>query len=170
MYAKVGVLSNGKVYSGEYGIAQIAAVHEFGASPRVTAKMRTWFFENFGIRLKASTTHIRIPARSFLRNTLFYKKHHFAAFIYEKRQSIIGLLSVGDLNKVLFSFGAKWVEYVHEAFDTAGFGTWAPLKSLTWTIHDYKARLRGSKKRRGDKTLMDTGSLRQAITNDVVSE
>lgn len=56
---KVGVFD-----SGELGM--IAAVHEFGTQIEVTPKMRGWFGAN-GYPLKASTTHINIPERSFIR-------------------------------------------------------------------------------------------------------
>lgn len=44
----------------------IAKVHEFGARIRVTDKMRGYLAVH-GLHLKASTTHIVIPERSFLR-------------------------------------------------------------------------------------------------------
>lgn len=50
-------------------LANIARVHEEGAVIPVTPKMRRFFFARWGIRLKASTTHIVIPARPFLRPT-----------------------------------------------------------------------------------------------------
>ena len=46
--------------------AQIAAIHEWGLSITVTDKMRRWFIAQ-GHPLKASTTQIVIPERSFFR-------------------------------------------------------------------------------------------------------
>lgn len=54
-------------YFGEGFTQMLAAVHEFGCDIPVTDKMRGFFRYQFGISLKASTTVIRIPERSFLR-------------------------------------------------------------------------------------------------------
>lgn len=47
--------------------AWLASIHEFGCDIPVTDKMRA-FLHSQGLHLKASTTHIRIPERSFLRS------------------------------------------------------------------------------------------------------
>jgi len=47
-------------------MAMIGRVHEFGARIPVTDKMRKWFAAQ-GYPLKATTTHITIPERSFIR-------------------------------------------------------------------------------------------------------
>lgn len=57
---EVGVLSN------DSELQMIANVHEYGASIRVTPKMRAWFAYN-GYPLKVTTTTIEIPERSFMR-------------------------------------------------------------------------------------------------------
>ena len=49
--------------------ANIAAVHEFGCTIRVTPKMRAYLHHQ-GIHLRASTQYIHIPARPFLRPVL----------------------------------------------------------------------------------------------------
>ncbi|MED1711717.1 hypothetical protein P4V34_28625 [Bacillus thuringiensis] len=48
-------------------IVTIARVHEYGCDISVTPKMRKWFAAN-GYPLKASTTVIHIPERSFIRS------------------------------------------------------------------------------------------------------
>lgn len=58
---KIGVLGN------DSELQMIAHVHEYGADIPVTAKMRAWFAYQ-GYPLKASTTVIKIPERSFLRS------------------------------------------------------------------------------------------------------
>lgn len=63
---RVGVPSDGKM-----GV--IAHVHEYGCDIRVTPKMRAYLSAAKGIHLKASTTVIRIPERSFIRAG--YDKH-----------------------------------------------------------------------------------------------
>ena len=44
----------------------LAGIHEYGCNIKVTPKMRR-FLAGKGLHLKKSTTHIRIPERSFLR-------------------------------------------------------------------------------------------------------
>lgn len=46
--------------------AWLAGIHEYGCNIPVTEKMRAYLHYN-GLHLKDSTTHIRIPERSFLR-------------------------------------------------------------------------------------------------------
>jgi len=52
------------VFSGEH--AWLAAIHEYGCTIPVTAKMRA-YLHHIGVHLKPSTTQIVIPERSFLR-------------------------------------------------------------------------------------------------------
>lgn len=46
--------------------AWLAGIHEYGLNIEVTPKMRA-FLHSQGLHLKPSTTHIKIPERSFLR-------------------------------------------------------------------------------------------------------
>lgn len=64
----VGYITGGDYDNGKITAKGLARVHEFGVDIKVTPKMRAFFIYKFGIGLKASTTHIRIPERSFLRN------------------------------------------------------------------------------------------------------
>lgn len=52
---------------GDNELSMIGAVHEFGAHIPVTPKMRAWFAAQ-GYPLRATTTHINIPERSFIRS------------------------------------------------------------------------------------------------------
>lgn len=45
----------------------MAGIHEYGCNIPVTPKMRA-FLHSQGLHLKDSTTHIKIPERSFIRN------------------------------------------------------------------------------------------------------
>ena len=58
-----------KVVQGKNGPVDIAAVHEYGCTIRVTDKMRGYLHSQ-GLHLKKTTQFIRIPERSFLRATL----------------------------------------------------------------------------------------------------
>lgn len=64
----VGYITGDDYDNGKITAKGLARVHEFGVDIEVTPKMRAFFVHKFGIGLKASTTHIRIPERSFLRN------------------------------------------------------------------------------------------------------
>ncbi|AVK98846.1 hypothetical protein FCT18_14745 [Lysinibacillus sphaericus] len=57
--AKVGYIKDSE-------LAMIASVHEYGARIEVTDKMRG-YLSSQGLHLKADTTHIIIPERSFMR-------------------------------------------------------------------------------------------------------
>lgn len=57
---RVGVMDDGD-------LGMIAHVHEYGCDITVTPKMRAYLSAAKGIHLKASTTVIRIPERSFIR-------------------------------------------------------------------------------------------------------
>lgn len=50
-------------------VLEYAPAQEFGAKIKVTAKMRGFLAANYDIHLKASTTHIVIPPRPFMRTT-----------------------------------------------------------------------------------------------------
>lgn len=58
----------------------IAGVNEFGAQITVTDKMRGYLAAN-GLHLKASTTEINIPERSFIRRTADEKERDIINFI-----------------------------------------------------------------------------------------
>lgn len=64
----VGVKKGARSASGG-DISDIAWVHEFGCTVRVTEKMRK-YLHGQGLHLKPTTEYIRIPERSFLRATL----------------------------------------------------------------------------------------------------
>lgn len=65
--AKVGYITGDDYSGGQLTNKGKARVHEYGVDIPVTDKMRRFFVAKFGVGLKASTTHIRIPERSFLR-------------------------------------------------------------------------------------------------------
>ena len=58
-------------------VAKVAEINEFGATIRVTDKMRKWFaFQGFP--LNKNTTEIHIPPRSFMRSTCDEKKQEWS--------------------------------------------------------------------------------------------
>lgn len=61
-------LNGRKVNAGVFGEqAWLAGIHEYGCRIKVTDKMRAYLHRQ-GLHLKASTEHITIPERAFLRN------------------------------------------------------------------------------------------------------
>ena len=64
----IGVRKSAKSKDGG-ALANVAAVHEFGCTIRVTPKMRAYLHYQ-GIHLKSSTQYISVPPRPYLRPTL----------------------------------------------------------------------------------------------------
>ena len=160
---KVGILgSNGsKEVDKDLDMAGLGAVHEFGATIPVTKKLRAFFRYKFGINLKKTTKQIKIPARSFLRMPLERSNE-----LLKKIRSgeDIGLIEeffkeYGDtdiLKDLAHAVGAGAVEQITDAFQSGGFGTWAPDSSIT-------IEQKGSA-----NPLQDKGRLMGSITYDVI--
>lgn len=73
---KVGILQpegSKKVEGTDLNMAELGAVHEFGATINVTEKMRNYLHSQ-GLHLRKDTTQINIPARSFLRTPILGAK------------------------------------------------------------------------------------------------
>lgn len=149
--------------------AQLGAVHEFGADIPVTDKMRAYLHHN-GIHLKKETTHIRIPMRSFLRDTLLNNPQikeliHQKAGLYGDKDIgtnlILNKIAAGDtqiMDKIAERISGEALKYVQEAFMSSGFGKWPPITEYT------------KEHRLNDKTsppLQDGGDLLDSITFEV---
>lgn len=130
-YARVGVLGNPPRENPEEPTnVELAIKHEFGVLSE------------------------RIPARSFLRMPTEVASADIAA-VANSPTSINALLN-GKPEVALARMGIKAEAVIQEAFDTRGFGGWAPNSRLT-------IMLKGS-----SSPLIDTGQLRRAVTSDVV--
>lgn len=70
----------------------LAGIHEYGLDIEVTPKMRA-FLHYQGLHLKASTTHIKIPERSFLRSS--HDEH--AKDVLEQSERALGLVLSGKM-------------------------------------------------------------------------
>ena len=156
---KVGLIA-GKggddIISEDMDLAGIGAVQEFGATIQVTDKMRAWLHYN-GLHLKASTTTINIPVRSFLQMPLEDKKRLFKNITknIDFDDLIDYVEKTGDLESLAVMIGAGAVETINEAFDSSGFGQWEPDSSFTTS-------------RKGSSLpLQNTGKLRQSISYEV---
>jgi phage gpG-like protein len=102
--------------------AEVGAIHEFGSFSR------------------------GIPARSFLRMPLFQKSE---TIVSEGSAGSLKMLAKGNLIGILKNLGIACERAILGAFDSRGYGTWAPLKVRKGT------------------PLIDTGQLRRAITSKV---
>lgn len=82
----VGALRGTRTKDGK-DIVDIAAVHEFGATIKVTPKMRGYLHSQ-GLHLAASTQYIHIPERSYLRAT--FESPEFKQEILDIAEDTIG--------------------------------------------------------------------------------
>lgn len=156
---KVGLLADGGLEVSEnLDLAGLGAIQEFGCQIPVTDKMRGFLSYKFGIHLKKDTTHIVIPSRSFLQMPI--ERQHdlmkkFKKKVGNKDDILYYILKTGDTKSLAILLGASAVEQIQEAFDTGGWGTWAPNSEIT-------VKGKGS-----SMPLVDTGNLRQHITFEV---
>lgn len=152
--------------------AQLGAVHEFGKEIEVTEKMRG-YLHSIGIHLKKDTTHISIPARSFLRAVLLNKQ--IQEQIYDAA-GISGATSDRELNKELILLemmqgntqiledianivGARALEFVQTAFYVGGYpDQWPQITEIT------KKNRKGSP---DNPPLNSTGDLMDSVTVEV---
>ena len=125
--AKVGILKN-SAHSSGMGNAEIGAVHEFGSYTK------------------------KIPARSFLRGPLM---SHGKEIVKEVAEQAMQAFVDGEPKKAYAVLGIAGENIVQKAFETSGFGKWAPNKPATIA-------------RKGSaQPLVDTSQLRRSITSEV---
>lgn len=163
--------------------AELGAIHEFGCIINVTEKMRHFFFKKWGIQ--KSNNPVVIPTRSFLRMPLL--SGEFKEYIYsnailpitsksdlprtadstarqeaEEMNKLVAEMKLDEdasiMGKLAKWIGVKALERVYDAFESGGFGKWAPISPLTAI----------SRKGASDNMpLTDTGDLRSSITAEV---
>lgn len=161
-------------------MAELGAIHEFGATINVTEKMRA-YLHHIGIHLKPDKTSIVIPTRSFLRMPLL--NGDFKAYLLSKAgindtnalgrdkeakalvrelNADIGKEALNRNSKIVEAVanmvGAEALAQVQRAFASSGFGKWAPISDIT------------KKNRIGDENnppLDDTGDLKDSVTVEV---
>lgn len=156
---KVGILGSdgSQQVSDDLDMAGLGAVHEFGATIPVTDKMRGWFWYTHKIHKKNKP--IVIPARSFLRDSLLTAEGKKALLVWnvEEKQALMDYLNRNTVSADVLAnaIGAKGVERVSNAFETSGFGEWAPDSPIT--IKSKKSAL----------PLVNNGHLRGSISYEV---
>lgn len=104
---KIGVLSDKPHTGSKFGMAKLAATHEFGSEKR------------------------NIPKRSFMIRTMVERRQDFESFVkLQLGKFKTTIVSAGGPKKVLGQIGAKWVAYILETFERQGPG-WKSLKPAT---------------------------------------
>ena len=95
MIAEIKDLNGKKIKVGVTGEqAWLAGIHEYGCRITITPKMRNWLRAN-GLPVRASTSHITIPERSFLRGG-FDNCHEEVA---KKITMVVPLVIGGQMSK-----------------------------------------------------------------------
>lgn len=157
---KIGILGSdgSQQVSDDLDMAGLGAVHEFGTTINVTPKMRS-FLHYIGVHLRKDTTQVEIPSRSFLRDSLLTAEGKKALQVWnvEEKQALMDYLNGDTVSADVLAnaIGAKGVERVSNAFETSGFGEWAPDSQIT-------INRKGSA-----KPLIDKGALEGAISYEV---
>ena len=144
--------------------AELGAIHEFGATITVTDKMRNYLHSQ-GLHLKKDTMTVVIPTRSFLRMPLMSAEGKKELLNVVKSQLSSEFkaaeLKSDTANKILDDTVYLLAETAYlkviMAFETGGFGKWAPISEFT-------AKRR---KNSGNPPLTDTGDLRQSIFYEI---
>lgn len=130
-----------------------AAVNEYGANIKITAKTRR-FLHWIGIHVKNETTHIVIPERSYIRSTFDNKK------VFEKLRKKIQPLLKSVLN------GGN------DAIDILDFIGLQLTSDVKRTIAEMKEPenhpVTIERKGKGKGLLVDSGRLTNAISYEVV--
>jgi hypothetical protein len=132
MWVDIGILGEGKVTEDGQTIAEIGAQHEFGVISR------------------------RVPERSFIRLGLNMRKSQ----IMKAAQNQFAQDPTNP-KAVFTAIGIEGEAAIKEAFQTSGFGTWAPLSE------NYKVRPSGQLVDESSKPLLDTGATMNAVTSKV---
>ena len=124
----------------------LAGIHEYGCDIPVTPKMRA-FLHSQGLHLKESTTHIKIPERSFLRGG--HDKN--ADRILKQTERAIGLVVDGKMS-------------VDDMLDLYGQQMATAIKTYMRDLrspenHPFTIEQKGS-----SNPLIDTGGMLESIT------
>lgn len=185
---RIGITGNDAYEKHEHSdltMAHLGAIHEFGATIQVTEKMRA-YLHHIGIHLKPETTSVVIPTRSFLRMPLLdgsfeqylmnkireeglkiYELNSFGGSKENKKlvreYNLDNALDSGEnipllMKAVAIKIATEALAKVDDAFQSGGFGKWAPISEVT------------RENRKGDASnppLQDTGDLWDSISYEV---
>lgn len=148
----------------ELTMAELGAIHEFGATINPTDNLKGYFWHRWGIH--KSNKPINIPARSFLRMPLLGKegKRELNKAVNEQLSTDREFnKAVGEVDSTLLTdvanvLGLAALKRVQEAFETSGFGQWKAVSEFT---------MQNRKGAADNPPLNDTGDLRESITFEV---
>lgn len=137
----VGIMGN-KSYRSNSGKSQSLDKRKENANSGGLTNADIGFLHEFGTG--------KIPKRSFLRMPLFLKSEKILKDV--KDAGAFQKLLKGNIRGILSDLGIAAVAAIEQAFDSAGFGSWA------------------SKKSGEGSPLIQTGQLRRSITYEVVKK
>lgn len=150
MIAEIKDLNGKKIKVGVAGEnAWLAGIHEYGCRIIITEKMRNWLRAN-GLPVRASTRHITIPERSFLRGGFDNCQDEVA----NKISMMVPLVLNGEISKKTF-------------YDTAGTLFRDRVKDYAVSLnsppnHPFTVERKGS-----SNPLVDTGEMIDNISYEV---
>lgn len=150
----VGVISDKEHSEGsEITLKELAAVHEYGVTIKVTDAMRG-FFAAVGYPLSPDTTTIDIPERSFIRRTADKKKDQIRRDGKKLLQQLVqGRLSAQGLMDKLGTLVVSMIQQTIDDVDSP---------ALSQMTKDLRSGESG-----GESPLQDTGRLWQSIDYEV---
>ena len=134
----IGKNAGQKVEGSDLTVAELAAVHEFGCTITVTEKMRNYLHSQ-GLHLRKDTMTVVIPTRSMLRASLMSPEGKKELKRVVENQ-LKGELKAADFskdtaNKILDDTIHLFAEMAYlrviQAFESGGFGKWAPITEFT---------------------------------------
>lgn len=133
----IGVFKDAKTPDGQ-SVAEYGAANEFGSITR------------------------KLPARSFIRMPLEKKQGDIARYAESHAREHV---EAGDIKAIFEDIGIAGQAKIQEAFDTGGFGTWAPNADSTVARKGSDAILIGGGKKHGVRVV--GGLLRKSVTYEV---
>jgi hypothetical protein len=148
----VGVLGDSEK-GGDFGIVDLAIVHEYGVRIAVTQKMRN-YLAALGYPLKSSTTEIEIPERSFIRKTADGKEGK----IIKAGKDLLSKVAIGRMraSTAMDRLGSLVVSMIQDTIDSIES---PPLTQMTIDLRSGDGG--------GASPLQDTGGLWQNIEYEV---
>lgn len=150
MIAEIKNLNGKKIKVGVAGEnAWIAGIHEYGCRITITEKMRNWLKAN-GLPVRASTSHITIPERSFLRGGF----DNCSDEIAEKISMMVPLVLNGEISEKTF-------------YDTTGILFRDRVKDYAVSLNSPSNHPFTIKRKGSSNPLVDTGEMIDNISYEV---
>ena len=113
----------------------------------------------------------KVPARSWLRMPIVHRIKMILKAVSNKKREVEQAFENGDGEVIYMVLGLACESAIQEAFDSHGFGTWAPNRPLTieggWGRNGKSGKAFFTKGKKSDSPLIDTGEFRQSVTSSV---